>query len=150
MIELRHVADIVVMVGNAIEIGATASGVRRVIPILGGEAFGPRLKGRILAGGADFQTHRKDGVIELDARYVIESENGSRILVQNSGLRHGPVEAMERLVRGEEVDPALIYFRTSPRFETGDDTYRWLMRYVFTGSAIRRPDRVELSVYQVM
>jgi hypothetical protein len=150
VIEVRHVADLIVLVGNAVEIGETAVGVRRLIPILGGEVSGPQMQGRILPGGADFQIIRNDGVIELDARYIVESENGSRIFVRNSGLRHGPAEAMDRLARGEQVDPALIYFRTTPRFETGDDTYRWLTRHVFAGSAIRRPDRVELSVYQIM
>ena len=150
MIELRHVADLIVLVGNAVEIGETVAGVRRVIPILGGVVSGPRIQGRVLPGGADFQILRKDGVIELDARYIVESEDGSRIFVQNSGLRHGPAEAMDRMALGEQVDPALIYFRTTPRFETGDDTYRWLTRHVFAGSAVRHPDRVELSVYQIM
>jgi hypothetical protein len=93
VIELRHVADLIVLVGNAVEIGETVAGVRRVIPILGGVVSGPRIQGRVLPGGADFQILRKDGVIELDARYIVESEDGSRIFVQNSGLRHGPVEA---------------------------------------------------------
>ncbi len=131
MIEFLHVADLTVMVGEAVEIG-----LRRVIPILGGEVAGPRIQGRILPGGADFQILRHDGVIELHARYVIECDSGARIYVENSGLRHGPAEA--------------VYFRTTPRFETGDEAHRWLTRYVFTGTGVRRPDRVELAVYQVL
>jgi hypothetical protein len=130
MIELVHVADLNVAIGEPIEIG-----MRRVIPIRGGEVSGPRIRGRILPGGADFQILRDDGVIELHARYVVECENDSRIYVENSGLRHGLAEA--------------VYFRTTPRFETADQAHLWLTRYVFVGSGVRHPDRVELAIYQV-
>lgn len=149
MIELEHIAGLKVSVGHPIEIGATAAGVRRVIPILGGEVSGPRLQGRVLPAGADYQLIRSDGVAELHARYVIESAGGSLIYVENSGLRHGPAEAMERLRRGEPVDPALIYFRTATKFETPDENFSWLARHIFVGVGVRHPDRVEIAIYQV-
>ena len=144
MIELAHIADLVITVAVPIEIGA-----RRVIPITGGEAKGPRLRGHILAAGADFQATRIDGVTELEARYVLETDDGARIYIENRGLRHGPADAMEKLGRGEVVDPALLYFRTTPRFETAAESYLWLTRHVFVGDGARFPDRVELAVYQV-
>lgn len=144
MIELVHVANLVITVAEPIEIGA-----RRVIPITGGEAKGPRLRGRILDAGADFQILRPDGVTELEARYVLETDDGVRIYIENRGLRHGPAEAMEKLRRGEAVDPSLIYFRTTPRFETAVPHYQWLTRHVFVGDGARFPDRVELAVYQL-
>ena len=131
MMELIPVADLIVLVGEPVEIGA-----RRVIPILGGEVAGPRIRGRVLPGGADFQILRADGVIELHARYVVECESGARIYVENSGLRHGPPEA--------------VYFRTTPRFECADESYAWLTRHIFLGAGVRRPDRVELTIHQVM
>jgi hypothetical protein len=149
MIELEHVADLTVWVGQPIEIGKTAAGERRVIPILEGEVSGPRLQGRVLPAGADYQLIRADGVAELHARYVIETTAGSRIYVENSGLRHGPAEAMERLRRGEPVDPALIYFRTTTKFETHDEAFAWLARHIFVGSGVRHPDRVQIAIYQV-
>jgi len=51
---------------------------------------------------------------------VIETREGARVYVENTGIRHGPPEAMARLRRGEPVDPALNYFRTVPRFETSE------------------------------
>jgi hypothetical protein len=150
VIELVHVADLNVLVGQRIEIGTTAAGVRRVVPILGGEVSGPRLQGRVLPGGADYQLIRVDGVAELQARYVIETAEGGFIYVENSGLRHGPAEAMERLLRGEAVDPALIYFRTTTRFETGDESLSWLARHIFVGAGVRHPDRVQIAIYQVL
>ncbi len=150
MIKLLHVADLSVIVGDPIDVGDTGAGVRRVIPILGGEVTGPRIKGHVMQGGADYQILRKDGVTELHARYVLECENGAKIYVKHSGLRHGPPDAMERLRRGEPVDPKLIYFRATPRFETSDKNYNWLTRHIFICDGIRRPNRVELAFYQVL
>ncbi len=120
-----------------------------MIPILGGDVSGPRLQGRILPVGADYQILRADGVAELHARYVIETPQGARVYIENSGLRHGPAEAIERLNRGEAVDPALIYFRTTAKFETSDEGFFWLARHIFVGAGVRHPDRVQISLYQV-
>ena len=144
-----HIADLTVVVGAPIEIGKTAAGERRVVPIVGGEVSGPRLKGLVLPVGADYQLIRSDGVTELHARYIIQTPAGSRIYIENSGLRHGPPEAMERLRRGEPVDPALIYFRTAVKFETSDEELGWLTRHIFVCSGSRQPDRVLISIYQI-
>ena len=57
---------------------------------------------------------------------------------------------LQKLKRGEPVDPRLIYFRTVPRFETGSEKYRWLMENLFIGSAARHADRVVIDVHQVL
>jgi hypothetical protein len=150
MIRLIHVTDLMVTVAAPIEIGATHAGTRRVIPITGGEAKGPGLRGQVLPAGADFQVLRHDGVIDLHARYAIQTGDGAMIYVENTGLRHGPADAMEKLQRGEEVDASLLYFRTTPRFETGAEPYLWLTRHVFVAEGIRRTDCVELAVYQIL
>ncbi|MBV8850849.1 MAG: DUF3237 family protein, partial [Methylobacteriaceae bacterium] len=62
---LSFVADIRVDVGEPIAVGETGLGLRRVVPILGGTVEGPRLNGRIVPGGGDFQILRADGVMEL-------------------------------------------------------------------------------------
>ena len=72
------------------------------------------------------------------------------VYVENRGIRFGPVELLQRLNRGESVDPKLIYFRTVPKFETGSEKYRWLMENLFIGSAARHADRVVIDVYEVM
>src|ERR1700733_6804223 len=146
---LVHVADLLVRVAEPIEIGRISGNLRRMIPIVGGEVLGPRILGRVLPGGADFQIMRADGVTDLHARYVIEIEAGQLIYVENSGVRYGPPELMEKLRRGEAVDPALIYFRTTPRFETAAPGCEWLMRNLFVCSGARFPDRVEMRFFQV-
>ena len=72
------------------------------------------------------------------------------VYVENKGIRFGPVELLQKLKRGEPVDPKLIYFRTVPKFETGAEKYRWLMEHIFVGSAARHADRVVIDVHQVL
>jgi hypothetical protein len=100
------------------ELGEVPLGRRRIIGITGGRFRGERLSGRVLAGGADWQVIRADGVAELDARYTLETADGALIYVRNRGYRHGARNILERLAAGEDVDPALYYMRTTPRFET--------------------------------
>jgi hypothetical protein len=131
------------------ELGDTPHGRRRVIPITGGSFRGERLSGRVLAGGADWQVIRADGVAELDARYTLETLEGALIYVRNFGYRHGPADVIRRLVAGEPVDPALYYMRTTPRFETGAERYRWLNGLICVATGARRAAAVELEVFAV-
>ena len=117
---------------------------------MGGTVEGPRLPGRVLPGGADIQIIRSDGLTEIAARYVIEAGDGALIIVENTGLRRGPPEAMAKILRGEAVDPALIYFRTAPRFETGAPAHAWLMRGLFVATAERHPEHVAIAVFEVL
>lgn len=147
--QLIPVADLVVSIGAPIEIGLVAGNLRRVIPIAGGDVLGPRVRGRVIPGGADFQVMRADGITDLHARYVIETEDRHLIYVENTGVRFGPPELMEKLRRGEQVDPGLIYFRSTPKFETAAPGYEWLMQNLFVCSGARFPDRVEMRWFQV-
>ena len=147
--ELRLVTDLTATVTPPIDVGDTPRGRRRIIPISGGTIRGPRLNGRMLPGGADFQIWRSDGCNEIHARYVLESDTGVLIYVENTGLRHGPPEAMARLAQGEPVDPALIYFRTVARFETAAPELAWLTRGIFLCSGARYPERVVIRFFEV-
>src|SRR5260370_22256924 len=76
--------------GDIQKLGNTPYGERRIISILGGTVEGPKLKGKVLSGGADWQIVRADGVVHLQARYTIETETGGQILVDAEGYRRGP------------------------------------------------------------
>lgn len=130
-------------------LGRTPYGERRVIGILGGSVRGPKLNGRILPGGADWQIIRTDGAADIKARYIIETDDGARIMVTSEGLRHGPPEVMERLARGDNVDPAHYYFRTVMRFETSDPNVDWLNRILALARGQREARAVRLDVYEV-
>ena len=129
--------------------GRTPYGERRVINIKGGTVEGPRLKGRILPGGADWQLIRADGAADIKARYTIETDKGAHILVSSEGLRHGPPEVIAALGRGENVDPALYYFRTVMRFETGEPSLAWLNTILALARGRREANAVRLDVYEV-
>ena len=136
-------------VADIMSLGHTPLGERRIINILGGPVEGPRLNGRILPGGADWQVIRTDGVADLDARYTLETNDGALIYVRNHGYRHGPAEVLKKISSGENVDPSLYYMRTTPLFETGDARYAWLNRMICVGTGARRPNAVEIEVFEV-
>jgi len=146
---LTLVTDLTVLVAPPIDVGETPHGGRRIVPLLGGTFSGPRLNGRMIPGGSDFQYWRGDGCTEIHARYVLETGEGALIYVENTGLRHGPPEAMERLARGLPVDPAQIYFRSVARLETSAKDLAWLNRGIFLCSGARFPDRVLIRIFEV-
>lgn len=135
---------------DILQFGKTPVGERRVINILGGQVEGPRLRGQILPGGADWQIIRPDGAADIQARYTIQSESNGLVLVSSEGLRHGPPEVLAQLARGENVDPALYYFRTLMRFETADPALDWMNRVLAIAHGARLPNAVKLDVFEVL
>ncbi|HEX2632069.1 MAG TPA: DUF3237 domain-containing protein [Bradyrhizobium sp.] len=150
LLQTRYVFTITARIGEVTSAGDIGHGVRRIIPIIGGEVRGPDVNGKVCAFGADFQVIRPNELIELEAKYAFETDDGAVIYVENRGIRFGPIELLQSLKRGEPVDPKLIYFRTVPKFETGSEKYRWLMESLFIASAARHADRVVIDVHQVL
>ena len=150
VLETRYVFTITARIGEVTTAGEIGHGVRRIIPITGGEVRGEGISGKVLPFGADFQIIRPNELIELEAKYAFETDDGAVVYVENKGIRFGPLDLLQKLKRGEPVDPKLIYFRTVPRFETGSEKYRWLMESLFIGSAARHADRVVVGVHQVL
>ena len=150
VLQTRYVFSLAILNGAPIVAGDFGYGIRRIIPILGGEVRGEGIKGTILPHGADFQTIRPNGFTELEAKYAFEMDDGAMVYIENVGIRFGPKELLDRIANGEIVDPALIYFRSAPKFETGAEKYRWLMQNLFVGVGARYPDRVEIDVHQVL
>ncbi len=136
-------------IAATLDFGGTPHGQRRIINILGGTFSGPKLSGRVLPGGADWQVVRSDGIVEVDARYTLETHDGALIYITNWGLRHGPPEVIRRLSAGETVDPREYYFRTTPKFETAVAGYAWLNGLIAVASGERRADAVLITVYAV-
>ncbi|KUP90834.1 DUF3237 domain-containing protein [Tritonibacter horizontis] len=129
------------------EMGPGRAGQRRIIPIIGGHVTGPRLSGRILNLGADWQTVFENGLAELDTRYAMETDDGATIEIVNYGFRHGPKTVLEAVARGDAVDPAAYYMRTHARLETGDPRYDWVNTTLFVGVGGRAQQSVKLDLY---
>ena len=147
--QLQFFADLSVRVGQPQDVGVTARGRRRLIPILGGEAAGDGWQARVLPGGADFQLIVSETLAELDARYCLETDAGELVYVRNRAIRSGPPELMAKLVRGEPVDPSQLYFRCSPSFETASTSLRWITERMFVGTGARHPDKVLMRFWQL-
>ena len=147
--ELLFFADLRVSVATPQEVGATVHGRRRLIPITGGEAVGEGWRARVLPGGADFQLIVNGTLAELDARYVLETDGGDLIYVQNTAVRRGPPELLARLARGEVVPPEQIYFRCFPRFETAAPSLAWISERLFVGTGARHPDSVQMRFFEL-
>ena len=145
---LEHAFDVEVVLGALEDHGETRRGHRRVVPIVGGSVRG-LFDAEILTGGADWQIVRPDGTIEVDARYTAKTPDGAHILIHATGVRSGPPEVLEALLRGEPVDPSAYYFRTVVTLEAAVAEHADLQRTIFVASAVRTADRVTYSAYRV-
>jgi hypothetical protein len=136
VLEARVTCDSVIVIGDS------KQGKRQLIPITGGEFSGPSIKGKVLAGGADWQLARSDGVMEIDARYTIQTEDAVTIGVRNRGIALYP-----------PVVP-VTYMRTVPAFEApADSTYAWLNKAIFVGTVVlisRVPLVVQVRVFKLL
>jgi len=145
---LEHAFDVAATLGRLEDHGVTRAGHRRVVPIAGGQVSG-LFDAQILPGGADWQIVRPDGAIEIDTRYSARTAAGEYVHFRTSGVRSGPPEILEALLRGEAVDPAEYYFRVAVRLETAAPRLAILERSIFVASAIREADRVSYRAYRV-
>jgi hypothetical protein len=149
-VQTEFVFEARVLVDKPLVIGQSSHGLRRVVPIIGGTFAGPGIKGRVVSGGADWQFVRPDGVLDVQAKYTLETDDGVLIMVDNRGLRHASPAVMERLTKGEMVPGSEYYFRTTAQFEAPiGSKYEWLNRAVFIGVAERHPDAAVIRFYRI-
>ena len=146
----RLLMTLQVTVGSPQKIGAVPLGTRVTAPITSGLFEGPRLRGKVLPGGGDWTLLRSDGVLELDLRVTLQMDDGALVHMASFGMRHGPPEVLAALAHGETVDPSAYYFRTAPRFETGDPRYAFLNRLLAVSSGDRRPDGPIYTIDEIL
>src|SRR5262247_4163930 len=148
--DFRLLMTLQVAVAGVQRIGAVPHGTRVTAPIASGQFEGPRLRGKVLPGGGDWTLLRADGVLELDLRVTLETDDGALIYMTSFGLRHGPPEVMAAIARGESVDPSRYYFRTTLRFETSAQPYAFLNRLIAVSSGDRRPGGPIYTIEEVL
>jgi hypothetical protein len=127
---------------GVINVGETATGQIRAIPITGGEVVGEGIAGRLIPGGADWQRTRPDGVTEIEATYALELTDGTMIKVLNRGL-----------IVPASVPGTPSYFRTAIEFTAPNGPYQWLNEAIFlssVGAAEGRPGAVQVDVYKLV
>jgi hypothetical protein len=136
---LEFALEVFVTIGAALTLGETAIGKRRTIPITGGVFEGPRIRGDVVPGGADWQVLRPDGCTLLEAIYTLRADDGSLIHVRNQGL----VATLEDGAR---------HARTAPTFDAPRGPHEWLNHSLFVSTLdVANPDRtaVVLRMFQV-
>jgi hypothetical protein len=149
-IRTRHLMTLRLTVNGMQMVGATPNGGRRVGLVGGGTFQGERLNGVVLPGGADWLMARPDGSTTLDVRIVLQTDDGAAIGMTYRGLRHGPADVMDKVNKGEFVDPALYYFRTAVMFETAAEKYAWLNGVIAIGTGSRPPEGPVYDVFEVL
>jgi hypothetical protein len=133
------------------DLGVTPWGARKIAQVTGGQFQGDRIKGTVHAGpGGDWLLLRNDGVLSLDVRITLETDDGHLIYMSYKGMRHGPKDVIDALNRGEKVDPSKYYFRMVPQFETSSEKYSWINRLVAVASGQREASGPIYTVYEVL
>ncbi|MAW81951.1 MAG: hypothetical protein CMI63_17075 [Parvularcula sp.] len=130
---------------------------RGFVYIESGVIKGPKLNGIVLPGsGGDWALFRPDDVLASDARYMLQAEDGTKILMHNRGFLWGrQPDTLSRMQDwmfrdGPEVPFEEFYLRSSPQFETEKGPHEWLMRHVFVGIGRRRKDGNTIRYYALL
>jgi hypothetical protein len=133
-----------------VTVGDTPGPFRRVGIVPSGSFGGERLSGKVLDGGSDWQTVRSDGSTTLDVRLILQTDDGVNLSMAYRGIRHGSADVIQRLEKGEEVNPASYYFRINPIFEAPAGKYEWLNRVISVGTGHRFSYGPVYSVFEVL
>lgn len=134
-----------------------SGGWRSGVYVDSGTVDGPLLNGRAVPNsGGDYAHFRPDdSAATFDARYMLESDDGVTIYMQNRGYLWGREPGtMERLRDwafrgGEPVPHAEYYLRAQPTFEAPKGKYEWMTRHVFIGIGERKPDGNFVRYYRL-
>ena len=134
-------------------VGRGHFGTRMLAALTGGTLTGERLSGRVMPSGGDWATIDDRGVLRLDARVTLETDDGALIYVSYRGVLR-PMEKVREFTRrgGPKTaeEHGQVYFRTAPVFETGHPDYQWLNDIVTVGIGASVGGAVEYDVYELL
>lgn len=127
-----------------------AFGERMFLEVAEGQVTGSRLNGRLLGGGGDWIVLGSNGWGQVDVRGQIETDDGAFIYTYYTGLLELNDKVMTATTSGGGTDFGDQYFRTTPRFETGDERYKWLTTSLFVAEGrLKEGSGVEYRVHRV-
>jgi len=147
--QLELVAHVTVKLEPPQSTGQGPWGERRQVRIVGGAFAGPRMRGVVLDGGADWQVVHASGMITVDTHYGLRTDDGALIYISTRGVRVASPDVAARLSRGDPVAPTDYYFRVVATLETGAQMYYWLNERIFVASAARHLDDVVYDLYAI-
>ena len=149
-IQTEFLFEMQIEVEPPIDAGVTPYGHRRIAVMSGGHFEGPKMRGKVLPGGGDWLLFRPDGVVQLDVRAHLRTDDGAILCISYRGHRHGPQAVLDRLNAGQPVDPSEYYFRATPYFETSAEKYLWMNRMCFVATAHRLPVGPVFRIFTVL
>lgn len=150
--QLEFVCELKVTCDPGMTLGPTAHGLRLMVPITGGTFEGPKLKGVVLSGGADYQySDRESGRTEIEAIYTIKTDDNVLIHFRNVGLSYIQEDLRDLMKKGEKFDLDKIYFRAAPKFEAPNDSkYDWMNNAIFVCKGVPNKEYVSIQVWKVL
>jgi hypothetical protein len=137
-----------VVVGPVDDYGVTRAGHRRVVAILGGR-LSHGVDAEVLPGGADWQVLHDDGTLEIDTRYSARTDAGELLHIRTRGLRSGPPEVLDALLRGQAILASEYYFRVVVTLESAAPSLKGLQDSLIVAAAARSADHVVYDAYRV-
>jgi len=149
----EHLFTLRAEIGPRQDAGPGPTGSRSYNGVVQGAFEGPRLRGEILPGSADWMLARPDGSIEMDARVVLRTDDGAIIHMSYGGRIGIPADILAEArdpARRAALDPDRYYLRTAPTFETGAPAYAWLNNLVAVGKGRLLADGVGYDVFAVL
>ena len=150
-VNTRPLMTLRVSVATPQSIGAVPHGTRRIAALTGGTFEGPRLRGVVVPLPAPTGCCcAATAYWKLDLRATLLTHDGALISMSSFGLRHGPPDVMAALGRGEPIDPARYYFRTTPRFQTAAPAYAFLNRLIGVATGDRRAEGPVYAIDEVL
>lgn len=129
-------------------IGETPAGLRRIAPVTGGTFTGDRLNGTVI-GGADWVINRPDGVMVIDVRLTLKTDDGALIYLTYQGRFLAEPDVMARFAKGVVLDPSEYSLAVTARFECGDARYRWLNDAIVVGTGEQTASGPVYSLFTV-
>ncbi len=150
--QFEHAFSIAITLSKPYWLRPTTMGATRAAVYAAEGSVEGLINGRVIPmSGGDWPLLRPDGVIDFDARYMLELDDGTIVYMQNRGYRWAYTqEVAERMARNEPVDPSEYYMRVSPKFDVPEGPHDWLAKHVFVGVAEKIPGANRIHYFKVL
>lgn len=147
----RHLITLTLTVDFAgmVNIGQTPAGLRRIAPVSGGSFTGERLSGMVLSGGNDWVVNRDDGVMVIDVRLTLKTDDGAVIYLTYQGRFLAGAGAMARFAKGALLDASEYSLAITAKFECGDAGYAWLNNVIAVGTGEQTATGPVYSIFEI-
>ena len=148
---LVHAFSVAITLSKAYFLKPSGTGQTRAAVYAASGTITGRINGKVIPmSGGDFPLVRADDVIDFDAKYLFELDDGTIVMLHSRGYRWAEPEVIARMARNEPVEPHEYYMRVSPKFDVAEGPHDWLNKHVFVGVAEKTPGSNVIHYFQVM